>query len=861
MKRIFFLTSVITLCMMSYAASITVSPSKVDFGSVSIKGQSLPVTGSQTVTVTWSGLSTEGATMYAEITQGLLDDATNPHGFYVSNPDYVYLGYGAKMVSSCQFTSAYSVKAAGTYTGKLHLYSYDASWEEVNQYADITITVTSDAIVAKTVPFERINATEDLKAGDTIVFVCESEAAVSGALNGTYLESIKDNVKVNATTGKADVPETAQTFVLSKYSGNWQFTATGTSNRLLLDITGKGAFSYGEPVANAKLANWGISISNGVADVSRPEEGTFPVEFNSDRFKPYKSAGSGAAIALYKKAGAAQEVQSSLAISPATIAFGDVALSATTKEVEISYTAENLTDDIIWAVEGTDAGLFDVKEDAYNTRTSGKLTISYKGNGTKAGSVDAKLSYLTQDAKMDAMEGSFPIGINLIELNSISFKENSYAVLKGVEKDLSAEIVFNPANVANKGLTWKFSKTQYYGTISDAGVFKATATGEYIVIATSVLDDNIQAKCTLNVSLPVPASVELGATELTMHVGETTTLTAAVKPDGTEKSAKFASDNTDVATVSNKGVITAKALGKAVITVSADGYPDVKSTCTVNVTKRTVESIAFADDAVTLNLGSTLQLNPTIIPAAAADEYTTTYSSNNESVATVDTNGKVTSVAVGDAVITAAISDKSAQLTIHVVKPAMFAKVTNPSQVGDKDTIILALKSVPVVAGARDGKKLTVLLDDVTVTDTEAFADKAIRFVLGATTGGYTLTAVGASKAIAVTSSDNDIVDANTTNCKVWQFVADGDNGVYVQNTGNTNAYFKYHAGNAAIKPYKAATTGAVYVYAYVRKYVAPTITTVENTETGTEVRKVIRDGQLLIIRNCETYTVTGEKR
>ncbi|MBR6508620.1 MAG: Ig domain-containing protein [Paludibacteraceae bacterium] len=39
---------------------------------------------------------------------------------------------------------------------------------------------------------------------------------------------------------------------------------------------------------------------------------------------------------------------------------------------------------------------------------------------------------------------------------------------------------------------------------------------------------------------------------------------------------------------------------------------------------------------------------------------------------------------------------------------------------------------------------------------------------------------------------------------------------------------FKYHAGNAAIKPYKAGTVGAVYVYVYVRPYTEPIIPAAE---------------------------------
>ena len=101
----------------------------------------------------------------------------------------------------------------------------------------------------------------------------------------------------------------------------------------------------------------------------------------------------------------------------------------------------------------------------------------------------------------------------------------------------------------------------------------------------------------------------------------------------------------------------------------------------------------------------------------------------------------------------------------------------------------------------------------MTVNESEAYADDACRMVLGKEKGndGFTLTIVG-DKTIAVNSDGNDILDANTKNCKFWEFVADESKGIYVHNLGNSNAYFKYHIGNKAVKPYKANTAGAVYV-------------------------------------------------
>ena len=48
MKKIFLLAALAMSSVMSRAASINVQPAVVDFGTVSIKGQALPMYGSQT---------------------------------------------------------------------------------------------------------------------------------------------------------------------------------------------------------------------------------------------------------------------------------------------------------------------------------------------------------------------------------------------------------------------------------------------------------------------------------------------------------------------------------------------------------------------------------------------------------------------------------------------------------------------------------------------------------------------------------------------------------------------------------------------------------------------------------------------
>ena len=859
MKKFFTILALAMASVMGWAASITVNPTTVDFGEVSIKGETLPKIGSQTITVSFSGFDKNDQGITASITEGIIDSETNPSGFYVSGDSYVFKGYDVPS-GTCEFTIAYYVVGAGTFTGEVQL----TSDYGVTATASIKIVVTDDAIVAKTTPFERINSTSELKDGDTIVFISEASGSVGGPLTETYLPAVTENVSINASAGTAEIPEEAQFFRAKKFSGNWQFINIDTDQRLHLDVSGKGAFTYAATQAGTILANWGVSITNGAAVVSRPdEEQSFAVEFNASRFKPYKNP-QGSTIQLYKKAGAAQEVQSKLEVED--VVFGDVE-NDEQKSVTVNYTAENLENDIIWEIEGTDADLFSVSDQG--SREAGMVTITYLGTSDKTGALDARLSYLTVDAKLDMMEGSKTISITLIpatvKLTGLAFEGAPATIDQGQTIDLSQYVVYTPNNAVDKSLTWSVDYT-YQGEVDQDGKLTAKhVTGTVTVTATSVRVPSVSASVTLTITKPTITDFTLSASEITLNIGgqETLSITAFV-PAYASESATWTSNNTTVATVNKSGVITAKALGEAEITATIG---EVEKTCTVHVVAVAVNSITLPAEA-NVTLGSSLQLNPTVDPAQAASEYTITYESSAPEIATVDANGKVAGVAVGDAIITATIADKSAQITIHVVAAQMFSKVTDASTLAAKDTIILATiyNNSGVVAGPRGTdsngkKKLSVLTEGVTVTETEAYADDACRFVLGTENGktGFTLTIVGASKPIAVTSSGNDIVDANTQNCKFWEFVADDNKGYFVRNLGNTNAMFKYHAGNAAIKPYKVNSAGAVYVYAYVRKYVEPgPATNVENTEVETKAQKVLQNGQILILRGDAVYTITG---
>ncbi|MBQ7580876.1 MAG: bacterial Ig-like domain-containing protein [Clostridia bacterium] len=102
----------------------------------------------------------------------------------------------------------------------------------------------------------------------------------------------------------------------------------------------------------------------------------------------------------------------------------------------------------------------------------------------------------------------------------------------------------------------------------------------------------------LGITITVPATgVSLDRTSLSLGVGETAPLKAVFSPvDASQRAVSWSSDKTSVATVSSDGYVTAKGVGKAVITVkTSSGSYTAKCNVTVTAEKKSViKSIVIA---------------------------------------------------------------------------------------------------------------------------------------------------------------------------------------------------------------------------------------------------------------------------
>lgn len=157
----------------------------------------------------------------------------------------------------------------------------------------------------------------------------------------------------------------------------------------------------------------------------------------------------------------------------------------------------------------------------------------------------------------------------------------------------------------------------------------------------------------LNAAKPgyYPDKITLNTTQKTMYVGEISTLKATLSPaTAKDKTVKWSSSNTAVATVSASGIVTAKKAGNVTITArTADGKT---AACKITVSQyRPITKLTLNLTSLTLNEGASQTLKATPTPSTGVDTAWT-WSSSDSRVATVNSMGTVKAVAKGTAIIT-----------------------------------------------------------------------------------------------------------------------------------------------------------------------------------------------------------------
>lgn len=154
---------------------------------------------------------------------------------------------------------------------------------------------------------------------------------------------------------------------------------------------------------------------------------------------------------------------------------------------------------------------------------------------------------------------------------------------KSLIKDTTFALkVYNVSD--NQKISYKSGSTSI-ATVDDSGVITAVDFGTTTITVTvrEGLKTISTQECEVTVGPPA-ISVKLTKSEITLEVGDKTTLTAILKPNNTVEEARFISNDYSIANVSIGGKVTAKSVGVTYIFASiSNGKYDV---CKVTVVEK-----------------------------------------------------------------------------------------------------------------------------------------------------------------------------------------------------------------------------------------------------------------------------------
>ena len=377
---------------------------------------------------------------------------------------------------------------------------------------------------------------------------------------------------------------------------------------------------------------------------------------------------------------------------------GDIKKQTGSGQISVSVAGVSLDKTEIVLVEGSNQTLTATVEPTNATNKNvtwssdheAVATVDQNGTVTARRGGQAIITVTTADGSKTAT-CTVRVRIQIGEpVQSVGLNKTELALEVGKTGTLEAKV--EPSDATNKNVTWSRSNPEV-ATV-DNGVVTAVSAGEAIITVTTE-DGAKTATCKVTVNAPqtVPVTgVTLDKTSLDLKTGDNTTLTATVNPESaTNKDVTWISDKPEIAAVEG-GTVTAKAAGTAIIAVTTIDGGKI-ATCKVTVTPKTVPVSGIqVQGAASIYVGDTTKLTATVTPTNATNQKVT-WSSNNESVATVGTDGTVTAVSAGTATITATAQDGSGISGSFVVTvqqadtTALKAKVTEAQALLDKTEV------------------------------------------------------------------------------------------------------------------------------------------------------------------------------
>jgi len=249
------------------------------------------------------------------------------------------------------------------------------------------------------------------------------------------------------------------------------------------------------------------------------------------------------------------------------------------------------------------------------------------------------------------------------------------------------------------------------------------------------------------------ASIDVSPSPLSVTVGQTSPLNATTKSAAgatlTGRTVQWSSADQTVATVSTSGSVTGVKVGSTTVTATSEG---IHTDVIVNVSAVPVASVDVSPSPLTVTAGQTAQLTATAKNAAgeALAGRAFTWSTADQTIATVSAGGLVSGVKVGSTTITATSEGVHKDVTVTVTPMAVATIDITPTPLTVTSGQTAQLTATPRSSGgdALTDRAITWSSADAAIADVSASG-----VVTGKKSGTTTVTATsdGVHKDVAVT--------------------------------------------------------------------------------------------------------------
>ena len=329
----------------------------------------------------------------------------------------------------------------------------------------------------------------------------------------------------------------------------------------------------------------------------------------------------------------------------------------------------------------------------YYNDNSGYLAASSAGTGT-----------LTVGLNGDpSVKKEIPVTVlakDSLKVEKLSIERAPETLSLGTSADLTAAYTLaDGAMLTNpqKAVTWTSSDTKVL-YVSPGGKVTAVGGGTATVTA-SVGGMKTSASITVTAAAETPqetvSSIKLNKYSLTLYMNEEgEQLTATIQPASFTGKIVWKSSNTDVASVSGNGLVTAVGPGTCIISATV-GDRHVSATVSVLAARVRVSGVSFAESKHEIPMGGTATLTATITPADATVK-TLVWTSDDPGIASVSRTGIVTAVSVGTTKIHATSVDgnHSAEVTVTVTATPQLGDVNGDGYIDSADAMLCLRYSV-----------------------------------------------------------------------------------------------------------------------------------------------------------------------